>query len=284
MSVFEPAPCAPAELFVNGEPVSDTNPLPVAADLEASDIQIGAVEIKDGSTNQRAAVNGDGELLTADSGVGEVGDAAVITDAAGTLSGKLRGLVKWAFERMPAALGQTTKALSLPVTLPSDQDMGFLAQVEAEFARPADTNAYAALDAVSNSVGAPAVLTFPGAVRVAAGSGYITKARLMTDLKTATARLRLHLFIAAPAAIADNAPYTLLYSNRANRIGRIDFPALATEDPANSTAAAAQVADVRLPFKLAAGVDLFGMLETLDAIAAPASAQNFYVQLTVDQN
>jgi len=50
--------------------------------------------------------------------LGAIADAAIITDAAGTLSSKLRGLVKWAFERMPAALGQATKAASLPVVLP----------------------------------------------------------------------------------------------------------------------------------------------------------------------
>ena len=55
--------------------------------------------------------------------LGTTADAAVVTDAAGTLSGKLRGLVKWAFERMPAALGQTTKANSFPVVFPSDQTL-----------------------------------------------------------------------------------------------------------------------------------------------------------------
>jgi len=53
---------------------------------------------------------------------GATADAAVVTDVAGTISGKLRGLVKWAFERMPASLGQKTKAASLPVTLASDED------------------------------------------------------------------------------------------------------------------------------------------------------------------
>lgn len=52
---------------------------------------------------------------------GTLADAAVITDAAGTVSGKLRGLIKWAFERMPAALGQTTMAASLPVAIASNQ-------------------------------------------------------------------------------------------------------------------------------------------------------------------
>jgi hypothetical protein len=53
---------------------------------------------------------------------GNTSDAAVITDTTGTVSGKIRGLVKWAFERMPASLGQKAKAASLPVTLASDED------------------------------------------------------------------------------------------------------------------------------------------------------------------
>ena len=53
---------------------------------------------------------------------GNTTDAAVITDTTGTVSGKLRGLVKWAFERMPASLGQKVKTASLPVVLASDQD------------------------------------------------------------------------------------------------------------------------------------------------------------------
>lgn len=36
--------------------------------------------------------------------IGAVDNAAVVTDTSGTVNGKLRGLVKWAFERMPAAL------------------------------------------------------------------------------------------------------------------------------------------------------------------------------------
>ncbi|MBI5035554.1 MAG: hypothetical protein HZB51_34110 [Chloroflexi bacterium] len=53
--------------------------------------------------------------------IGATSDAAVVTDANGTLSGKLRGLVKWAFERMPASLGQKARAASLGVALASDQ-------------------------------------------------------------------------------------------------------------------------------------------------------------------
>lgn len=59
----------------------------------------------------------------ADIAEGATTDAAVITDTTGTISGKLRGLVKWAFERMPASLGQKTMANSLPVVLASDQSV-----------------------------------------------------------------------------------------------------------------------------------------------------------------
>lgn len=57
----------------------------------------------------------------ADVAEGATTDAAVVTDAAGTVSGKLRGLVKWAFERMPASLGQKAMAASLPIVIASDQ-------------------------------------------------------------------------------------------------------------------------------------------------------------------
>lgn len=57
----------------------------------------------------------------ADVNAGSTTDAAVITDTTGTLSGKLRGLVKWAFERMPTSLGQKVMTTSFPVVIASDQ-------------------------------------------------------------------------------------------------------------------------------------------------------------------
>ncbi len=90
-----------------------------------------------GLTWRRVKVDGTGQLMTTGGGGGGGGpatiadgadvaegattDAAVTSDVSGTVSGKLRGLVKWAFERMPASLGQKTMAASLPVVLASDQ-------------------------------------------------------------------------------------------------------------------------------------------------------------------
>ncbi len=74
--------------------------------------------------NTTTAAGGGGAVTIADGAdvaEGATTNAAVITDVAGTVSGKLRGLVKWAFERMPSSLGQATMAASLPVVISSNQ-------------------------------------------------------------------------------------------------------------------------------------------------------------------
>lgn len=153
----------------------------------------------------------------------------------------------------------------------------------AAFTRPADTTAYAAKDAVSNSTSAPIVLTFTGLGRVVGGSGYITKARLLTDQAANVAQYRLHLFNVAPTAINDNSAYTLLWANRTSRISMIDIGPLGTEGT-GSDAANGLNSDIRLAYKCAAAdTALYGLLETLIAFT-PASAQNLFVELTAEQN
>ena len=157
----------------------------------------------------------------------------------------------------------------------------------ATITRPADTTPYAARDVISTTLGA--VIEFPNMARANAGTGTIVRARLMTSQKTNVALYRLHLFHTAPTAIADNSPYTLLYANAANRIGSIDFPALGTEDPTNSTSAAGMRPSYdgsynapNLWYKCAtADTKLYGILETLSAFT-PDSAQNFFIELGAD--
>jgi hypothetical protein len=95
--------------------VGVTGPL-TDAQLRATPVPVsGTVTITPSGTQAVSVANG------SDVGQGATTDAAVITDTSGTVSGKLRGLVKWAFERMPVALGQTTSAASLPVVIASNQ-------------------------------------------------------------------------------------------------------------------------------------------------------------------
>jgi hypothetical protein len=220
---------------------------------------------------------------------GALADAAVTSDANGTVSGKLRGLVKWAYERMPAALGQGTMAQSVPVVLPSDQvvQVGgkIVAIAAAELTRPSDTNQYTALDAISDSTSAPTLLTFSNVARANGGSGYITLVRMMTDQSTFTGQLRIHFFHTAPSAINDNAPYTLLYANRANRIGHVDLSVGNTEGTGSTAANARCLSDgtnLPLPF-VCAGSDrnIYAMIETLTTFN-PASGQKFYFELRAE--
>lgn len=74
-----------------------------------------------GADGSATDVSSSDPLPVTDAAVGATSDAAVTTDTTGTASGKLRGLVKWAFERMPASLGSKTSANSLPVVVASDQ-------------------------------------------------------------------------------------------------------------------------------------------------------------------
>jgi len=179
---------------------------------------------------------------------------------------------------MPTALydGSGNLLTSLPV-------LGNSVQINATFARPADTVAYSAGDAISNSTSAPTVLTFTGIARTSGGTGYITKALAMTDQKANTARLRLHLFSTAPTAINDNQVQTILWANRASYLGYIDFAGMATEDATSSTAAASLNTSPRLPFTTNGSANIFGLPETLDAFT-PASAQNFFFALHAEQN
>lgn len=163
--------------------------------------------------------------------------------------------------------------------------VGIHGNASAEFARPGDTAAYAAKDVVSNSTVGTTLMRFQNIARALGKGGYITKARVITDNKTFLPRLRLWLYtVNNPSVQPDNAPFRLLWANRATRIGYIDFDALATEDGTNSDSASSLRADVRLAFTCdPASRDLYGVIETLDA-ATPASAQNFRVDLESEQN
>jgi hypothetical protein len=181
-----------------------------------------------------------------------------------------------------------TQAISGPIALSAGEAHaaevgGRIVVSTATFARPADTTAYAAKDAVSDSTSAPTVLTFAGAGRVVAGTGYITGMRFMTDQSTNVAQFRLHLYSIAPTAINDNAAQTLLWANRAKRVGYIDIGPLSTEG-SGSDAASGLNTDIRLPYKCdTADTNLYGLLETLTAFT-PASAQNVYIVIACDQN
>jgi hypothetical protein len=130
--------------------------------------------------------------------------------------------------------------------------------------------------------------------RVVNGSGYITKVRLFTDLKTAVPQLRVHFYGSQIGAILDNGPFLLLWANRVARQGYVDLPALTSEDSANSDCARTilvpgssnmplEVHNSETATAVITGKDLYYQIEDMTGVT-PASAQNYWIEVIVDTN
>jgi hypothetical protein len=165
----------------------------------------------------------------------------------------------------------------LPLT--SSADLPYK-KVTAEFTRPANTNAYAANDVVSNSTSAPALLEFDVG-RIVGGTGDILQFKIETNDVTDTSRYVLHLFNAPVSVINDNSQMLARYADRAARVGSIYFDGLKTAGSGSD--ASWQENDRVLSFICtSADTKLYGILETLTA-RTPGSAKSFSISLKVAQ-
>ncbi len=161
---------------------------------------------------------------------------------------------------------------------------GSMITVGVEKTRPADANAYAVNDVINESTSAGTVWTFTNLARANSESGYIVKARLVTDQKANVAQYRIHLYSTAPTAIFDNVANTLLYADNSKKIGQFDLVAMGTEDAGTSTGAITFDTTLRIPYVCANGSrTIYAVLETL-TIFTPASSQKYYLELTSDNN
>jgi hypothetical protein len=163
---------------------------------------------------------------------------------------------------------------------------GNMLTISAEMTRPADTTAYTAGDVVSNNATTTTPVQLANIFRVASGSGYIVKLRLVTDKKSITPRLRLHIFNVNTATVAaDNAPYKELYADSDKRLGYWDMPAMITAaDTTNSDMSRTLDLNCRIAVTAANGSrDLFVVYEALDGFT-PASGQKFNITAVMDNN
>ena len=161
--------------------------------------------------------------------------------------------------------------------------LGSLAVVTAEFTRPANTTQYAANDVVGPHTTA-AVMTFTNIALASNGNGYITNARLMkSQTNTTDALFRLWLFNTSVTPISDNSPFTLLFTNRTNCLGYIDFVCIT--EGSGSDSASAIVDNINLKFACTGGVrNIYGVLEAKQAYAPASNSEQFFVELTAIQN
>ena len=177
--------------------VTVANPMPVT--LEAGSVSIGAVTVADG-----------GNVVE-----GALADAAVVTDANGTISGKLRGLIKlWlagltAGEAHVGEVGGRSALITGTVTLPTG------------------TPTYASGQLMANSATAGSVTPSSLTVgRLSSGSGATGMIRRLRLRKTGTsltnASFRVHLFNVNTMTFAngDNAAFSC--DKAANYVGKFD--------------------------------------------------------------
>lgn len=223
--------------------------------------------------------------------LGANADAAIITDVAGSISGKLRGLVKWAYERMPASLGQGTMAQSMPVVIASNQTDLPVAALKASEAHIGQVGkaivaitvvptinpaAYAANDVI----GTDAPHAIAGATRIAAGSGVIRSA-VLADKTLQSTDIDVLLFGANPASstFTDNTAIAVHADDIAKLVGILSF-ATWEQFAANQIS---QLHDIGLHFKLAAGSTLYAVFVTRGA-PTYASVSDLALTLEIEQN
>jgi hypothetical protein len=223
----------------------------------------------------------DGPLNT---NLGATNDAAVVADADGSVSAKLRGMVK--------ILADVWDSVNHWLKVQLQASENHIGQIGAhtvsvlcgEFTRPADTTAYAAGDVIGPA--ATANLAFAGCSRIAAGSGVILSALVRDDANVATKpTLELWLFSAAPTAVADNAAFAPTEAELDTLIAVIPF---ADVYVGNAGAGAAgdsvqQSAGVNRAFKLGAGTTIYGVLVVRNAYV-PVNAEKFNVKLLISQD
>jgi hypothetical protein len=156
---------------------------------------------------------------------------------------------------------------------------GKMTVVAGEFGRPTGAGAYTANDVVGN--GAPIV--FQNVACEEGGTGYITNVRLVKNsTTTSNATFRLWLYSVSPTPIADHSAFTLLYANKAIRLGYVDL--VCSTEGAGSDSASALATNINLKFSCAAfDRNLYGVLEAKMAYT-PTAYETFWIELTADCN
>jgi hypothetical protein len=145
---------------------------------------------------------------------------------------------------------------------------------------------YDANDVISESAAAGTIWTFAALAKQDGGSGYITKANIISESENVTPKLTLFLYTAAPTgALNDHAANTNPdAADLANYIGKIDFPAMESLGTTDSTTMCTPSTSGGLPIAFTCAVasdDLFGVLVTRDAFTQTAT-DDMTIRITVE--
>ncbi|RWD00160.1 MAG: hypothetical protein EOS58_30740 [Mesorhizobium sp.] len=202
--------------------------------------------------------------------LGTTSGAAVITDANGSLQQYLRGLIKqWIAGTL--VIGDGTHLIGKVKTK-------FIEAVAATMTRPNDTSAYAANDAIANSTTAGSVTPFSFTMSdVNDDLVTIERLRLITtDTGVAGKALRMWLFRASPTVGAgDNAAFS---NPRATFIGSLSGTMRTFSDGSGGIFVPDEGARI-ITLPTSGGKTVFGLLQTLEAIASPLAQSTWIATL-----
>lgn len=163
-------------------------------------------------------------------------------------------------------------------------DIGVVATIDASVTRPADTNAYAVNDAMSDSTSAPTAggFTFSNAARFSAGGGIITDAVITSSADPATTlQGEIWLFDQAVTAINDNAVFAMSDSDVLNLVGVIPFT-LASTVAGSGTNSFAHVSGLNYGFDPVGTANLRYLIKVKNAYT-PISGEVLKVRLKILQ-
>ena len=216
------------------------------------------------------------------------------TIAADDISGVLHQRVKltWGVD------GSATDASAsnpLPITPAATENHlgevgGKTAVVSGSITRPADTTAYAAGDAVTDSTSSPTTLTFSNAARVNQGSGVIVGATLVDSAnQTTKGDFDLLIFDTTYTPDNDNAVFTPTDAELETCIGVIRFASGSfvigdATSGAGGNAFCSGTITNNIAFKCGSGsASLFGALVARSAYT-PVSGEKFTIRLRILQD
>ncbi len=161
-----------------------------------------------------------------------------------------------------------------------------IATVSASVTRPADTNAYATGDAVTNSVTVPVALTFSNVAALTGGSFLIVDALLIDSANVAIKGVfELWLFKDSPTPDNDNALFTPTDAECEGLIGIIDFTTARVGDAGTGAAGNAVYHSPGLNIEgwTDGDANCYGLLVVRNAYV-PVASEKFTIVLKVAQD
>jgi hypothetical protein len=215
-----------------------------------------------------------------------VGTSIATDDVSGIHYQRVK-LVNGALDAADPIPGDSTNGLDVDVTRiqAGENHLGEVGGrtrvISATLTRPADTNAYAAGDAVTDSTSSPSQITFSNAARINNGSGVIVSATLIDSVNAGTkGQFELWLFDASVTPNNDNAAFAPSDADAAKAIGVITFGA----NSPGSNNAIYPAGPLSIAFQCSGGIaNIFGLLVVRNAYT-PTSGEQFTIRLGIIQD